>query len=71
LKAQDPGVFSADELVWGVAALAALFRIPFDAKLLPQQFPPPYSLETLILAAQALGLEGTQSTWRDVARERL
>jgi subfamily B ATP-binding cassette protein HlyB/CyaB len=48
-----------------------LFRIPFDAKLLLQQFPPPYSLETLILAAQALGLEGTQSDWQSLEREQL
>ncbi len=44
------------ELVWLLGGLAQLFRIPFDARLVQQQFPPPHSLATLISAARAIGL---------------
>jgi subfamily B ATP-binding cassette protein HlyB/CyaB len=38
-----------------VGSLCALNRIPFDAELLLKQFPPPYTTDTLIHAARALG----------------
>lgn len=41
--------------VWALGSFCALNRIPFDPKLLFQRFPPPYTLETLIQAARALG----------------
>ncbi len=37
--------------------MCALHRIPFDADLLCQQFPPPYSADTLLRAVRALGLK--------------
>jgi subfamily B ATP-binding cassette protein HlyB/CyaB len=48
---------SAETLVWGLSAAAQLNRIPFDPKLLLQQFPPPYTLESLHEAAGSLGLK--------------
>lgn len=45
----------AAHLVWALGSLCALSRIPFDADLLLKQFPPPYTTDTLIQAAQALG----------------
>ena len=33
-------------------------RIPFDAALVLREFPPPYSLETLLHAASRLGFDG-------------
>jgi len=41
--------------VWALGSFCALNRIPFDPELLFQRFPPPYTLETLIQAARALG----------------
>lgn len=45
----------AVQLVWAVGSLCALNRVPFDAELLLKQFPPPYTTDTLIHAARALG----------------
>jgi subfamily B ATP-binding cassette protein HlyB/CyaB len=42
-------------LIWALGSLCALNRIPFDAELLLKQFPPPYTTDTLIHAARALG----------------
>lgn len=60
MKTADPGVLSAEEFTWGIGALAALFRRPFDPHLLLTQFPPPYTLDALLLAARGLGLDGQQ-----------
>jgi ATP-binding cassette, subfamily B, bacterial HlyB/CyaB len=43
------------QLAWALGSLCALNRIPFDAALLLKQFSPPYSTDTLIHAARALG----------------
>jgi hypothetical protein len=51
------GSIAPDEFAWALGALAALHRIPFDAPLLLKQFPPPTTLDTILLAARALGLE--------------
>ena len=45
------------DLVWALGSIAGLHRKPFDAQLLLQQFPPPYSVASLISAAQALGFD--------------
>ncbi|HEX9178824.1 MAG TPA: ABC transporter transmembrane domain-containing protein, partial [Burkholderiales bacterium] len=45
---------SRDALLWALGGLCQLHRIPFDPALVIGQFPPPYSLETLLHAAQAL-----------------
>lgn len=46
----------SDALAWVLAALAQYFRIPFDARLLLGQFPPPHGFETVVSAAAAIGL---------------
>ena len=46
-----------EELLWLLASLCGLFRIPFAASLLAQSFPPPYTLNTVHEAARALGIK--------------
>jgi ATP-binding cassette, subfamily B, bacterial HlyB/CyaB len=44
-----------NHLLWMLGSLCQLFRAPFDARLILQRFPPPYTLGTLCEAAQSLG----------------
>lgn len=53
----QPTQVSGEALVWALGALARLNRVPFDAKLVLQQFAPPYRLETLHEAATSLGFK--------------
>jgi subfamily B ATP-binding cassette protein HlyB/CyaB len=48
-------VFSVNDVVWAMGSFCALNRKPFDGNLLIQQFPPPYSSDSFIHAARALG----------------
>ena len=50
-----PQSFLVEDLVWALGSFCALSRQPFDAELLVRQFPPPYSSDSLIHAARALG----------------
>jgi subfamily B ATP-binding cassette protein HlyB/CyaB len=45
----------AADLVWALASLAGAQHVPFDARLLLHQFPPPLSLASLMHAGAALG----------------
>ena len=60
-KAQSAGVLrnavSQSGCLWALGSFCALNRIPFDPELLLKRFPPPYSFETLIQAARALGFK--------------
>jgi subfamily B ATP-binding cassette protein HlyB/CyaB len=47
---------SREEVSWLLGSLSGLYRRPFDAALLSQQFPPPYTAATFHEAARALGL---------------
>jgi subfamily B ATP-binding cassette protein HlyB/CyaB len=47
--------FSAEDIVWAMGSFCALNRKPFDAGLLLKQFPPPYSSDSIVHAARALG----------------
>jgi subfamily B ATP-binding cassette protein HlyB/CyaB len=47
--------FTAEDVLWVMGSFCALNRKPFDAGLLLKQFPPPYSSDSLIHAARALG----------------
>lgn len=49
-------------LLWALGSFCALNRISFDPELLLQRFPPPYTLETLIQAARALGFKTRAKT---------
>ncbi|OJX06668.1 MAG: hypothetical protein BGO72_16885 [Burkholderiales bacterium 70-64] len=52
------------DLHWLLGSLCSLYRLPFDAQLIEQRFPPPYTLATFHEAARALGFrsgEGMQT----------
>lgn len=46
--------YTGQHLRWLVGSLSRVFRLPFDAQLIQQQFPPPYSRTALLNALQAL-----------------
>jgi len=48
---------TAADLIWTMGSFCALNRKPFDAQLFIKQFPPPYTTDTLIHAARALGFK--------------
>lgn len=48
-------MFSTEDFQWVLGSLCQLKRIPFEAALLRQQFPPPYDQAALVAAAQAFG----------------
>src|SRR6266446_7900364 len=48
---------STEHFVWVLGSLCRFYRVPFDAALLLQQFPPPYARHNLIEAARALGFK--------------
>ncbi|WP_434516154.1 peptidase domain-containing ABC transporter [Dechloromonas sp. ARDL1] len=56
------GELGYPELLWLLGSLCNLYRIPFDPKLIEQEFPPPHSLATFHEAARALGFKTGQGT---------
>lgn len=48
---------AGEHLLWLLGSLSSLYRIPFDAALVGQQFPPPHTLATFHEAARALGIK--------------
>jgi subfamily B ATP-binding cassette protein HlyB/CyaB len=46
-----------DEALWLLGSLSQLHRLPFDARLVAQQFPPPYTQATFHEAARSLGFK--------------
>jgi subfamily B ATP-binding cassette protein HlyB/CyaB len=59
-----------DDLVWALASLCNALRVPFEPRLLLQQFPPPASVATLQRAARALGVQLTPCAlaWNSLGR---
>ena len=56
------GEVRREEVIWLLGSLSGLYRIPFDAALIAQQFPPPYTVATFHEAARSLGLKtGTRN----------
>jgi subfamily B ATP-binding cassette protein HlyB/CyaB len=47
---------TCDEVLWLLGSLSGLFRIPFDAALIAQAYPPPHTVATLQEAARSIGL---------------
>ncbi|MCM8612816.1 MAG: ABC transporter transmembrane domain-containing protein, partial [Candidatus Accumulibacter sp.] len=45
------------EVLWLLGSLSGFHRLPFDATLVAQEFPPPYTLATFHAAARSLGLK--------------
>jgi ATP-binding cassette, subfamily B, bacterial HlyB/CyaB len=60
MVAKGEGALEKEGLLWLLGSLCGIYRLPFDAALVAQQFPPPYSLGTLHEAARALGLKTGQ-----------
>lgn len=52
---------SLEVMLWLLGSLCNLHRIPFDAKLIAQDYPPPHDLGTLIDAARSLGFQAALS----------
>ncbi|MES2771791.1 MAG: peptidase domain-containing ABC transporter [Pseudomonadota bacterium] len=46
-----------EEVLWLLASISAFYRRPFDAALVSQSFPPPYTVSTVHEAARALGFK--------------
>ncbi|MEO8166494.1 MAG: ABC transporter transmembrane domain-containing protein, partial [Betaproteobacteria bacterium] len=57
-----------EALVWVLAALSQVFRIPFDPKLVLGQLSPPYDLDTVARAAESLGL---RAAWKALPAAKL
>ena len=51
------GELGYQEVLWLLGSLSTLYRIPFDPKLVEQEFPPPHDLNTFHEAARALGFK--------------
>ncbi len=49
--------FALEDVVWSMGSFCALNRKPFDAELLSKQFPLPYTSDSFIHAARALGFK--------------
>ncbi len=60
-----------EEVLWLLGSLCGLFRIPFDATLIAQNFPPPYSLATFHEAARALGIKTGQCSTEKLDWQKL
>lgn len=59
---EGKGTLSVQDLMWAIGSLCQLYRIPFSADLLQQQFPPPYDKTTLLAAAKALDFKIGEKT---------
>ncbi len=46
--------YTGQDMLWLIGSLSSVFRLPFDANLIRQQFPPPYSRTSLLNALQSL-----------------
>ena len=46
--------YSGQDMLWLIGSLSRVFRLPFDAHLVRQQFPPPYTRTALLNALQSL-----------------
>jgi len=50
------------EVLWLLGSLSGFYRQPFDAALVAQEFPPPYTVATFHEAARSLGLKTGEAT---------
>ncbi|MGA8051741.1 MAG: hypothetical protein WCA09_16300, partial [Burkholderiales bacterium] len=50
------------QFVWLLGSLCRIHRLPFDAALLLQQFPPPHDRAQLVEAARAFGFRAGQAS---------
>ena len=61
---QLQGELSRDDVLRLLGSLCGLYRIPFDAALIAQSHPSPYTLVTLHEAARAFGHQDRRSRRR-------
>jgi subfamily B ATP-binding cassette protein HlyB/CyaB len=58
---REPGILDrlllSEQMLWLLGSLCNLYRIPFDAALVAQQFPPPHTVVSFHEAARGLGLK--------------
>jgi len=57
LSLQPDTPIEAGDLLWALASLCRAHRVPFDARIVLQQFPPPLDIAMLMHAAAGLGLQ--------------
>ena len=57
-----------EALVWVLSAFSQTFRIPFDGRLITGQLSPPYDFESVVRAAELLGL---RAGWTALPASRL
>ena len=63
--------FAVEDVIWVMGSFCALNRKPFDAELLVKQFPPPYTSDSFIHAARALGFRIKRQDGDSVALAKL
>jgi len=59
-----------DEVLWSLGSFCQINRIPFDPGLVLQNFPPPYTVTTLLHALKALGFEAELRAISEQALQR-
>ena len=57
MSSQLDSPIEAADLLWALASLCGVQRLPFDARSLLQQFPPPLNLGSIVQAGAGLGLQ--------------
>ena len=57
MSLQPDTPIEAGDLLWALASLCRAHRVPFDARTVLQQFPPPLDVAALMHAAAGLGLK--------------
>lgn len=65
------GAVRREEALWLLGSLCGLYRIPFDAALVAQNFPPPYTRATFHEAARSLGLKTGQANLANLDWQKL
>jgi subfamily B ATP-binding cassette protein HlyB/CyaB len=50
-----------ENLLWALAAICQLHRLPFEGNLVLRAFPPPYTTATLLHAAESLGFRAARA----------
>jgi ATP-binding cassette, subfamily B, bacterial HlyB/CyaB len=75
--AQEPSrhlstfTFAVEDMIWAMGSFCALNRKPFDAELMVKQLPPPYTSDSVIHAARALGFRIKRRDGDSVALAKL
>ena len=71
MDAREIRSVSGVDFAWAIGSLAGFFRLPFDPGLLLQQFPPPYTIESVLQSAERLGMSYRRCDLRESARRNV